>query len=148
MAQTNSATARRLYQDWNKRDFEHLASLMTPSGEIVIVGSGTRFKGPAGAKQFAQMWADAFPDGRVKIDKVIDAGTQIVVEYTGQGTQTGVLRAPGGEIAPTGRSVTIELCDVIQFSGGRIKSLRTYFDSATLLTQLGAMPEARVGALA
>jgi steroid delta-isomerase-like uncharacterized protein len=148
MAQTNAATARRLYQDWNKRDFEHLASLLTSSGEIVLVGSGTQFKGSEGAKQFAHLWADGFPDGRVKIDKVIDAGNQIVVEYTGQGTHTGALQAPGGEIPATGRMVTLELCDVIQFSNGKIKSVRSYFDSASLLMQLGVMPEARVSAMA
>lgn len=149
MAQDNVKTARRLYQDWNKRDFDHLAGLVAARGEILIVGSGTRFRGPEGAKDYSQMWADGFPDGRVKIDKVIDAGDEVVVQLTGTGTHTGTLRAPAGEIPATGRSVTLQLCDVFRFRNGQIQSLRTYFDSGSLLTQLGLMPEpARAGATA
>jgi hypothetical protein len=59
MPQTNAATVRRLYQDWNKRDFDHLSSLYARTGEIVLVGSGTRFQGPEGAKEHATMWATA-----------------------------------------------------------------------------------------
>jgi ketosteroid isomerase-like protein len=38
--------------------------------------------------------------------------------------------------------VTLELCDVHTIRDGKIRSVRTYFDSASLLTQLGVMPEA------
>lgn len=147
MAQTDNRTiARRFYEDWNKRDFDHLASLLADDGEILLVGSGTSFRGPEGSKQFSRMWADGFPDGRVRIDNVIATGDHVVVELTGTGTQTGTLAAPGGDIPATGRSVTLELCDVHTIEGGKIKSLRSYFDSASLLTQLGVMPEAGVAA--
>ena len=148
MAQDNATTAQRLYQDWNKRDFDHLASLFAANGEILLVGSGTRFRGPEGAKEFAHMWADGFPDGQVKIDKTIAAGDEVVVQLTGKGTHTGTLAAPGGKIPATGRSVTLQLCDVIQVREGKIKSVQSYFDSASLLMQLGVMPEAPVSAKA
>lgn len=146
MAQDDATIARQLYQDWNKRQFDHFASLFASSGEIVLVGSGTRFRGQKGAKEFANMWADGFPDGKVKIDKLIAADTSVVVQYTGTGTHTGTLAAPAGDIPATGRSVTLELCDVIQFRDGKIKSLSSYFDSASLLMQLGVLPEARIPA--
>jgi steroid delta-isomerase-like uncharacterized protein len=146
MAQDNATIARQLYQDWNKREFDHFASLFASGGEIVLVGSGTHFRGQKGAKEFANMWADGFPDGKVKIDKLIAADTSVVVQYTGKGTHTGTLAAPAGDIPATGRSVTLELCDVIQFRDGKIKSLSSYFDSASLLMQLGVLPEARIPA--
>jgi steroid delta-isomerase-like uncharacterized protein len=145
MAQSNATIARRFYQDWNKRNFDHLASLLTASGEIVLVGSGKTFKGPAGAKEFSRMWADGFPDGRVQIDKITEAGNRVIVQFTGRGKHTGTLRAPGGKIPATGRSVTLHLCDVLEFRQGKIRSLQSYFDSASLLAQLGVSPEARVG---
>ena len=52
--------------------------------------------------------------------------------------------SPGGDIPATGKSVTLELCDVFKIEDGKIKSLRSYFDSASLLMQLGVMPEAGV----
>ncbi len=133
--------ARSLYEHWNKREFDKIESLYDDDCEIVIVGSDTRFRGRSGALEFERMWADAFPDGKVTIDKVVTAGDCAVVEYTGTGTQTGKLRTPGGDIEATGRSVTLRLCDVMEFRGERIRALRTYFDSAALLMQLGVMPE-------
>lgn len=54
MAQDNATIARTLYEDWNKRDFDHLASLVASDGEIVLVGSDTRFQGPDGAEEFSR----------------------------------------------------------------------------------------------
>jgi steroid delta-isomerase-like uncharacterized protein len=143
MGQDNASIARQFYEDWNAREFDRIAQQIADDGEIVAVGSGQRFTGPDGAVQYSQWWADAFPDGRIEIDKLVSAGDTVVVEFTGRGTQTGTLRTPAGEIPATGRSVTLQLCDVLEFtSDGKVKAQRTYFDSASLLTQLGVMPEA------
>jgi steroid delta-isomerase-like uncharacterized protein len=147
MAQDNVQIARSLYDNWNERQFDKTAELMAAEGEIVLVGSDTRFRGPSGAIEFSQMWADGFPDGRVKIDNVVAAGDHVVVQYTGKGTHTGALRSPAGEIPATGRSVTLDLCDVQEIRDGKIRSVQSYFDSASMLMQLGVMPEA-VGAKA
>jgi steroid delta-isomerase-like uncharacterized protein len=145
LAQPDNATiARTTYEDWNKRDFDHLAGLHADDGEILMVGSGTSFRGPEGSRQYSRMWADAFPDGRITIDNVIAAGDDVVVQFTGKGTHTGTLAAPGGDIPATGRTVTLQLCDVLKIEDGKIKFLHSYFDSTSLLTQLGVMPEARV----
>ncbi len=140
----NIEIARRLYDDWNKRDFDHLAGLLATDGEIMIVGSGTSFRGPEGARQFAQMWATAFPDGQVAIERAAASGDQVTVEHTGRGTHTGPLQSPGGDIPATGKSVTLQLCDVFTIESGKVKSMRSYFDSASLLTQIGVMPAAGV----
>jgi ketosteroid isomerase-like protein len=142
----NATIARTLYEDWNARDFDHAASLVADDGEIVVVGSGQRFRGPDGMREYDRMWADAFPDGKVTIDDIVSAGDTVVVCFTGRGTHTGTLRTPGGDIAPTGRSLTLELCDVLEIRDGKVRSGRTYFDSGSLLMQLGVMPEARVTA--
>lgn len=144
----NAAIARSLYDNWNAREFERNAELMLDEGEIVLPGSDTRYRGPDGVLAYSRMWADAFPDGRVAIDRVIASGDHVCVEFTGRGTHTGTLRAPGGDIAPTGRSVTLHLCDVYEFRNGKIRSQHTYFDSASLLQQLGVLPELGVEAKA
>jgi steroid delta-isomerase-like uncharacterized protein len=146
--QTNSDIARALYARWNSREFDGVAELLADDGEIVLVGSDTHFRGPDGAIEFSRMWADGFPDGRVTIDRVTGSGDFVTVQYTGRGTQTGTLRGPGGDIPATGRSVTLHLCDVHEIRSGKIRSMQTYFDSASLLTQLGVMPEAAIEAKA
>ena len=145
-AQDTVDVARKLYEHWNAREFDRVAELMAADGEIVIVGSDTRFRGPEGSLEFSRMWADGFPDGKVQIDNVITAGDYAVVQFTGRGTQTGPLRSPGMEIPPTGKSITLHLCDVHEIRNGEIRSVKSYFDSASMLMQLGVMPEAGVAA--
>jgi steroid delta-isomerase-like uncharacterized protein len=140
----NTSIARTFYEDWNKRDFDHLADLVAGDGEILLVGSGTSFRGPDGARQFARMWADGFPDGRVTVDTAAGGGDHVTVEHTGRGTHTGTLQSAGGDIPATGKSVTLQLCDVFKIEGGKITSLHSYFDSASLLMQIGVLPEAGV----
>jgi steroid delta-isomerase-like uncharacterized protein len=148
MPQDNAGIARSLYDHWNERQFDQIAELMAADGEIVLVGSNTRFRGPSGAIEFSHMWADAFPDGRVKMDNVIASGDYVVLQFTGTGTQTGALKSATGEIPPTGHSITLNLCDVHEIRDGKIRSVQSYFDSASMLTQLGVMPEVAVAAKA
>ncbi len=137
----NVSLARSLYEAFNERDFNRLADNSTPDTKVTIVGSGDTFKGPEGARKYTMMWAEAFPDGAITIDNVVTAGDVVVVELTGRGTHTGRLAAPAGSVPPTGRSVTLQMCDVLEFCDGTVRSLRTYFDSSSLLSQLGVTVE-------
>jgi steroid delta-isomerase-like uncharacterized protein len=147
-SKANAEIAREFYERWNARDFDRVAEMMANDGEIVLVGSDTRFRGPVGAIEFSRMWADGFPDGRVEVDRSLASGDCVCLEFTGTGTHTGTLRGPGGDIPATGRSVTLHFCDVHEIRNGKISSVHSYFDSASMLTQLGVMPELRVGAKA
>jgi len=137
----NATLARALYDGFNERDFDRLADLMAPDGVITNVGTGETWRGPDGARDYNRMWADGFPDGRITVDRIVAADDYVVVEYTGRGTHTGPLPTPAGSIPATGRSVTLQLCDVIEFSKGKVTSERTYFDSGSLMAQLGLTAE-------
>ena len=133
----NKSLARSLYEAFNDRDFDLIAQAMAPDARIMIVGSGDTFDGPDGARQYNQMWAAAFPDGVIEIDRIVASDDHVVVEFTGRGTHTGTLTTPAGSFPATGRSVTLQLCDVLQITDGKVMSQRTYFDSGALMTQLG-----------
>ena len=133
----NATLARRLHEAWNERNFDEMADATAPDAMITIVGSGDTFKGVEGSRAYNQMWADGFPDSKVTVDRVIDSGDYVVVEFTGRGTHTGTLTTSMGQIPPTGRSLTLELCDVIQFKDGKVQSQRTYFDTGSMMAQLG-----------
>jgi ketosteroid isomerase-like protein len=147
MAQDNVRIARSVYDYFNERQLDKMAGLMAAEGEIVLMGSDIRFRGPSGSIEFSRMWTDGFPDGRATIDNVVASGDHVVVQYTGKGTHTGALRTPAGEIPGTGRSITLDFCDVLEIRDGKVHLHQTYFDSASMLMQLGVMPEA-VGAKA
>jgi len=133
----NESLARRLYEAWNERNFDETAAAAAPDGTITIVGPGDTFRGPEGSRQFSEMWAAGFPDGAVTVDRVIASGDYVTVEYTGRGTHTGTLATSMGDIPATGRSMTLELCDVIEFKNGKVQSQRTYFDTGSMMAQLG-----------
>ena len=133
----NESLARRFYEAWNERNFDELAAAAAPDGTITIVGPGDTFRGPEGSRQFSEMWAGGFPDGAVTVDRVIASGDYVIVEYTGRGTHTGTLATSMGDIPATGRSMTLELCDVMEFKDGKVQSQRTYFDTGSMMAQLG-----------
>lgn len=133
----NADLARQLYEAWNNRDFDFAPEHSTPDATITVVGSGQVFHGAEGGRQFGEGWAQAFPDGRVTVDNVISQGDSVVVEYTGRGTHTGTLSTPAGDIPATGRSVTLQFLDVLEFDGDLVRAQRTYFDTGSMMAQLG-----------
>ncbi|MCI0399120.1 MAG: ester cyclase [Chloroflexi bacterium] len=128
---------RSLYEAFNSRNFDAGAALIANNAQWLDMATGQSFQGPEGYKQFVQGWSGAFPDSRVVLSKVAVADGNAVVEFRGQGTHTGPLQTPAGPIPPTGKSVDIPFCEVLQIENGRVTSAHTYFDSATMLRQLG-----------
>ena len=137
----NADLARRLHEAWNERSFDEMAEASAPDAKITIVGSGDTFEGAEGSRAYNTMWADGFPDGKVTVDRVIASGDYVVVEFTGRGTHTGTLVTSMGEIPATGRSLTLQLCDVMEFKDGKVQSQTTYFDSGSMMAQLGITAE-------
>jgi steroid delta-isomerase-like uncharacterized protein len=137
----NADLARRVHEAWNERNFDDIAAATAPDATLTLVGSGDTFEGIEGSRAYSAMWADGFPDGKVTVDRVIESGDFVVVEYTGRGTHTGTLATSMGEIPATGRSLTLQLCDVMEFKNGKVQSQRTYFDTGSMMAQLGLAAE-------
>jgi steroid delta-isomerase-like uncharacterized protein len=137
----NADLARRLHEAWNERNFDEIADATASDATITIVGSGDTFEGVDGSRDYNRMWADGFPDGKVTIDRVIESGDLVVVEFTGRGTHTGTLVTSMGDIPATGRSMTLQLCDVMEFKDGKVRSQKTYFDTGSMMAQLGLMAD-------
>lgn len=69
------------------------------------------------------------------------AGNLVVAEGTWNGTHSGAMRTPQGEVAATHRRVSVPFVGVIRVRDGRITSLHNYFDQMGFLAQLGLVPE-------
>jgi limonene-1,2-epoxide hydrolase len=98
---------------------------------------GLRLTGREAAETIWSMYNDAFPDNRLDIIAIHADDRGGVHEGRATGTHTGTLRGPGGEIAPTGRTATVDFCGVYEFEEGKITSFHLYFDQAEMLSQLG-----------
>jgi len=79
---------------------------------------------------------------RLQALRSFEDGDTIIVEGVYSGTQSGDLAGPGGTIPASGRTFSLPYVDFIQARGGKIISHRMYWDNATFMAQLGAMPGA------
>ena len=140
-AQDNAATVRALNEAYNKRDWDGALALTAPEVTFVNVATGQTFQGPEGVRHFLQGWATAFPDSRIETTRVVADELGAVVEFRGRGTHSGPLLSPAGDIPPTGRSVDVPFVQVVDLQQGKIAKARLYFDSMTLLQQVGVVPQ-------
>ena len=139
-AQDNEALIRKLHALYDAGNIAGCAALAATDVEWVVVPFGETYRGPDGFRDGLQIWNTAFPDAKAPISHAIATEDAVVAEYDYRGTQTGPLAAPGGPIPPTGKRVDAKGCHVAQVRDGKFVSIRTYFDVATLLRQLGLMP--------
>ena len=120
---------------WSRNMDQLLASV---SEDVVYedVPLGLMFKGKEQLRGFAQSFFDAFPDLKAVVTGTVVSGDRAASEWRFTGTQTGELM---GIPAANGR-MDVRGTSIYQFEGGKIKRKVDYWDSATVLRQLGAMP--------
>ena len=130
------ASIAREYSDaWNRRDWARWRELFHPQ-YTYTGGDGQVQKGPEAGMAVGQMFATAFPDGKIDVQKITVTGDTAIVEFTGRGTHTGDLMG----IAPTGRQISIPVCDILEIRDGKIIAEREYMDMLTMMQQLGVAP--------
>ena len=84
--------------------------------------------------------SDGFPESSTELTNAFGTENQVVLEFTGWGTNTGPLHMPTGDLPPTGHSVERRFCNVYQIRNGKIVSLHSYYDLMTMMQQLGLVP--------
>ena len=124
----------REYHDcWNRRDWARMRELLHPQ-YTYTGGDGQEQRGPEAGLAVARMFATGIPDGRINITNLRSDGDFVTVEFIGTGTHQGDLMG----IAPTGKKVSIPVCNVIEVRDGKIYREREYMDIATIMIQVGA----------
>ena len=74
------------------------------------------------------------------LETVVEEGTSVAIFGRCTGTHQATLRAPGGDVAATGRELDLPISTFYEVRDGKILSARLTFDQGTLLDQLGLMP--------
>ncbi|SRR6266545_3480747 len=105
---------------------------MTPAGQL---------GNPQDVADFAMGYHTGFPDAKFRVERWIEEEDVSVAEAVYTGTHTGTLGTPMGDVAPTGRSVTIPFVSIFGEREGQIAFSHHYWDNAGFMTQLGLMPE-------
>lgn len=126
------AIIREHMESENRLDFDAtLATFDHPRYELVATGQV--FDGEDEVRQYYAGSRRAFPDQRNEIHSLRHAEDAALVEFDLLGTHLGDFAGH----PPTGREFRCRMAAVFEFAGDRITCERVYFDSGTILRQLG-----------
>jgi steroid delta-isomerase-like uncharacterized protein len=128
---------RIFHESWDLRDPERGAAVIAEDCHFEDVARGELLRGREGYKRDYHRWREAFPDGEVKIVNVIVQNTWAVVEFVNRGTHTGPLHSSLGTFPPSGRRMEARYCSVMRVADGMVVEGRDYYDSASIVRQLG-----------
>ena len=126
------ATVREHMESENRHDFETTMSTFAhPRYEIVPTGDV--YDGPEEVAGYFEETRAAFPDQRNELVALHHADDAVIVEFDLLGTHKRTFRG----LPPTGRAFTCRMLAIFLFEEDRLVGERVYFDSATILRQLG-----------
>jgi steroid delta-isomerase-like uncharacterized protein len=138
MAQSVVDIAKSQITAYNQKDWTAVAAVLAPGCVYDEVATHRRVQGVNDIMAAWRGWATAIPDSRASFDSISVSGNTVTLELTWRGVHTGPLETPAGALAPSGRSMDIRACQVVEVADGKVQSIRHYFDMATLLRQLGS----------
>jgi steroid delta-isomerase-like uncharacterized protein len=126
------ATVREHMESENRHDFDTtMGTFHHPRYEIIATGDVHDGEGEV-ARYFEETRA-AFPDQRNELIALHHADDAVVAEFDLKGTHLGSFRG----LPATGRDFTCRMVALFLFEEDRLVGERVYFDSATILRQLG-----------
>ena len=132
----HTATIRRMYDLLSAGDIDGFGDLIA---DDFVEHEETPGLEPtkAGVKQFFHMYRAAFPDLRMEPQDVLASGDKVVARARATGTNQGEFMG----MPPTGKSVDVQLIDIIRFGDdGLAREHWGVFDALGMMQQLGAIP--------
>ncbi len=123
-----------VYDAFNSKDMDRFASILADDYFFEKIGS--EWVDKAGFLDFIRKSWEAFPDGRITGIRNYGEGNEVAGEATYEGTHQGnYMGIPG-----TGKRVGYPFVELFEFQGAKVKSMRVYTDTVTVVRQIGAVP--------
>lgn len=132
-ATTSSAIVRRFVDDvLNQGRLDALADLIHPDYRYEGP-DGAVLHGPGQLEQLVAGFRAGFSDFHATITSEVEAGERVAMTMTLTGTHDGEFEG----LPPTGASMTLPIAVFTRIEGERIVEDREFYDTATMLSQLG-----------
>jgi steroid delta-isomerase-like uncharacterized protein len=138
------AASRKFADTFNKHDLDALAKLYAEDAIAYDPMYPEPLRGREAIRKDAATFFKGFPDVRMEVITTLEKGDQNGAdEIRMTGTQTGPLETPTGQVLPpTNKRFEMRGSGFARLNErGEIVEERRYYDVATLLRQLGIMPE-------
>ena len=133
----NLRIAHQSFDAWNAHDSKRLMALLADDFMSDSDNLPAPVRGREAQRQVVEMYIHAFPDLHFEIEQMLPSGDYVVTRWLATGTHRGELMG----IPPTyRRGEGIHGCSIAEIKGGKISRDWVYWDTATLLRQLGVMP--------
>lgn len=141
MLDDNKAIARKVYEDcWNRgkvNEVDELYSTACRYHDPVFPSLGP---GTESMRRHIQNCRTAFPDLTFSIEDMIAEKEEVVVHWTGHGTQRGQFLG----VPATNRKASVSGTSIFRFKNGKIVEQWSDWNLLTLLEQLGVTTTPRV----
>jgi steroid delta-isomerase-like uncharacterized protein len=128
------AIVREHMESENRHEFDvTIGTFDRPRYEIIPTGEV--YDGEEAVRGYFKASRDAFPDQRNALIALHHAEDAVIAEFDLKGTHRGELRG----IPATGKEFTCRCAAFFLFEDDRLVCERVYFDSLTILSQLGVL---------
>jgi steroid delta-isomerase-like uncharacterized protein len=127
------AVAQAWIDGWNSKDPDKLMSAFTIDGVYEDVPFGIKKKGSAELREMHKFFHDAVSDLYCKFVDAHVADGNGTIEWIFGGKDIGVFK--------TGKPFAVPGVSVIEVKDGKISRNLDYYDAATIMKQVGVLPE-------
>jgi steroid delta-isomerase-like uncharacterized protein len=118
----------------NRHDVEAtIATFDRPRYEV----NGELSDGETAVRELLQGLMDGFPDFQVETRKIHHADDAVIGEARITGTHSGSFAG----IPPTEKPIDVRMAAIFEFEDDRLLCEKVYYDIATILRQIGILPE-------
>lgn len=114
-------------------EFDRTLATFSGHPHYEIMATGQVFDGDGEVMEYYRTTRTAFPDQRHENPRFHLAEDSVIVEFDLLGTNLGEFYG----LPPTGKTFRVPIIAVFFFDDDRIVNERIYFDSASLVTQIG-----------
>jgi len=128
--------AREEIEAFNQGDWERFRQVLSDDSVLEELATQRRFQGADDIVEANQGWKRAFPDATGTVTTATESDDSVTLEITWEGTQSGALETPRGELPPSNRHVVVKAAQVFKFDGDKIAEAHHYFDMMGLLEQI------------
>jgi steroid delta-isomerase-like uncharacterized protein len=130
----DAAVAEKWIAAWNSHNPDKLLALFTDDIAYEDVAFGEVSHGTAEVRKFVTAEVEAIPDLELKLLRANIHGGHGTIEWTFSGTDKGVYK--------TGKKFSVRGVSVIDMRDGKISRNLDFYDSATIMRQVGQLPTA------
>jgi steroid delta-isomerase-like uncharacterized protein len=137
VSKENKAIARRFYEEFANQGNQSVAEELVAADMVDHNPLSPEIApGLEGLKQTFAMFRSGFPDLTLTVEDQIAEGDKVVSRLTFRGTNKGEVMG----IPATGKTVIMEVVDILRIENGRLAERWGQSDTMGMMQQLGVVP--------